>query len=136
MLERMEEEEEINFYEDEKWAYEESRRKCLKHLPCASFEEEGADKLQVQQEISRQHPTKVMFMGVVGKPNNQHNFDGKIAMIRISRPHTIQRDTYHHNFHHDHHVNNLIKTNWRELHIANLRVGLYGRIFECKIFPM
>jgi hypothetical protein len=41
-------------------------------------------------------------------------------MIRISRPHTLQRDSYHCNFHHDHHVNNLIKTNWQELHIDNL----------------
>jgi hypothetical protein len=61
-----------------------------------------------------------MFMGVVGKPNNQQNFDGKIAMIRISRPHTPQRDTYHHNFHHDRYVNQLMMDNWRELHIDNL----------------
>jgi hypothetical protein len=47
MLERIEEEEEINFYEDEKWAYEESQQKCLKYLPCANFEEAGADRLQV-----------------------------------------------------------------------------------------
>jgi hypothetical protein len=47
MLERLHEDEEINFYEDEKWAYEESGRKSLKHLPCADFEEEGVDRLQV-----------------------------------------------------------------------------------------
>ncbi len=59
-------------------------------------------------------------MGVVGNPNNQQNFDGKIAMIRISRPHTLQRDTYHRNFHHDRYVNQLIMDNWRELRIDNL----------------
>ncbi len=58
-------------------------------------------------------------MGVVGKLNNQQNFDGKITMIRKSRPHKLQRDTYYHNFRHDHHVNHLIKTNWQELHIDN-----------------
>ncbi len=30
---------------------------------------------------------------------------------------------YHHNFHHDYHANNLIKTNWRELHIDNLTLA-------------
>ena len=47
MLERLDEEEEINFYEDEKWAYEESGRKSLKYLPCANLKEEGADRLQI-----------------------------------------------------------------------------------------
>ncbi len=91
MLERLEEEEEVNFYEDEKWAYEESRRKSSKYLPCANFEEAGADRLQVRWDISKQHPTKAMFMEVVGTPNNQQNFDGKIAMKDKQTTYTTKR---------------------------------------------
>ncbi len=47
MLERLDDEEELNFYEDKKWAYAESGRKSVKHMPCADFEEEGADRLQI-----------------------------------------------------------------------------------------
>jgi hypothetical protein len=78
MLERIEEEEEITFYEDEKWAYEESKRKYLRHLPCADFKQQGVDRLQVRREISRQHPIKVMFMGVVGS-----QIKNKILMVRL-----------------------------------------------------
>ncbi len=39
MLERIEIEEEITFYKDEKWAYEESKRKYLKYLSCADFKQ-------------------------------------------------------------------------------------------------
>ncbi len=81
----------------------------MKHLPRADFEEEGADRIQVRRVISRSHPIKTMFMGVVFKRQPEHDFDGKITMKRVSRTRQLERDTYRGNrFHHDHNINQLI----------------------------
>jgi len=66
-----------------------------KHLPGSDFEEEGTDRVCVRRVISRTNPVKTMFMGVVFPPNPEHNFDGKIAIKRISRSRQLLRDTYH-----------------------------------------
>jgi hypothetical protein len=81
----------------------------MKHLPRADFEEEGADRIQVRKVISRSHPIKTMFMGVVFKPQPEHDFHGKITMKRVSRTRQLERDTYWSNrFHYDHDINQLI----------------------------
>jgi hypothetical protein len=63
-------------YLDEKWFYIFSRRKKSKHLPRADFEEEGADRLRVRRVISRSHPVKTMFMGVLTSPVAEQNLMG------------------------------------------------------------
>jgi hypothetical protein len=72
-------------YLDEAWNYLWSRRKKMKHLPRADFEEEGIDRVCVRRVLSRTNPVNTIFMGVVFPPNPEHNFDGKIAIKRISR---------------------------------------------------
>jgi hypothetical protein len=65
---------------DEAWKYLWSRRKKMKYLPRAPFEEQGVDRVQVRRVISRSYPVKVMFMGVVLPPNPEHNFDWKVTI--------------------------------------------------------
>ena len=59
-----------------------------------------------------------MFMGVVFQPQPEHDFNGKIAMKRISRSRQLERDTYRVNkFHYDYHINQLIMDgDWKNLH--------------------
>ncbi len=113
-------------FEDQAWKYLWSRRKKMKHLPRAPFEEQGADRVQVRRVISRSNPIKTMFMGVVFPPNPEHNFDGKITIKRVCRTRQLLRDTYRTTkFHNDHHVNQLLITgDWHqvyddEMYIAN-----------------
>jgi hypothetical protein len=54
-------------------------------MPWAAFEEEGVDQVKAKKVISRRHPVKTMFMAAITKPIEQYNFDGKIAILRLSR---------------------------------------------------
>ncbi len=105
-------------FEDEAWKYLWSRRKKMKHLPRAPFEEQGADRVQVRRVISRNNPIKTMFMGVVFPPNPEQNFDGKVTIKRVSRTRQLLRDTYRcTKFHNDYHVNQLlIAGDWRQVY--------------------
>ncbi len=90
---------------DEKWIYTTNRRRRLKLLPRAPFEEEGVDVLKYPKILSRRFPVKSMFMGVVGNPIPEHNFDGKIFFERISKKQKVVQCRSHKNFSHDVHVN-------------------------------
>ncbi len=104
-------------YLDEKWFYIFSCRKKSKHLPRADFEGEGADRLRIRRVISRSHPIKTMFMGVLTSPIPEQNFNGLLALKRLSRQEILRRGTYQYRFHIDHHVNWLIvEGGWRSLH--------------------
>jgi hypothetical protein len=50
------------------------------------LEPAGADKLFYPKATSRQFPVKVMYMGIVCRPNAEQNFDGKILLLRDSKP--------------------------------------------------
>ena len=103
-------------YLDEKWFYVFSRRKTMKDLPRAIFEEEGIDRIKVKKVISRRHPIKTMFMGVITKPDPQNNFDGKIAMVRLSKQEELGSPSHRYRFSKDHEINQQIKNgDWREL---------------------
>jgi len=107
-------------YLDEKWMYLNSRRKLLKFLPRAMFEADGVERLQIRKVISRRHPIKVMFMGVVTMPDEERDFDGKISMIRVSREKELDRDSHPTKFHDDRHINDQIKQGeWRMLYADN-----------------
>jgi hypothetical protein len=95
-------------YLDEKWFYHFSRRKKSKHLPRAEFEEEGADRMRVRRVISRRHPVKTMFMGVITQPQQENNFNGLLSMKRLSEQQILLRGTHRHRFHLDYDVNRLI----------------------------
>ena len=62
-------------------------------MPCAASEEEGADRVIAKKVISRHHPVKTMFMAAIIKPLEQYNFNGKIAIIRVSRQEQLLQDT-------------------------------------------
>jgi hypothetical protein len=77
-------------YLDEKWFYTHSHRRWLKHLPREVFESVGCDKLKVRKVISRRYALKVMFIGAVGEPEPEHDFDGKIFLERIAEERALQ----------------------------------------------
>ena len=61
---------------DEKWFYVTSRRKTIKRLPLQEGEEEGDDFIPQPKMRSRRFPIKSMFMGVVGRPRKDKEFNG------------------------------------------------------------
>ena len=104
-------------YLDEKWFYLFSHRKKSKHLPRAEFEEEGADRMRVRRVISRRHPVKTMFMGVITQPQRENNFNGLLSIKRLSEQQVLLRGTHRHRFHLDYDVNRLIvEGEWRRLY--------------------
>ena len=65
-----------------------------------------------------------MFMAAITKPLEQYNFDGKIAIIRVSRQEQLLQDTYQQKFHDDHDINQLILTgDWQRLYEDNYTVA-------------
>jgi len=97
-----------------------SRRKLLKFLLRAMFEADGVERLQIRKVISRRHPIKVMFMGVVTMPDEGRDFDGKISMIRVSKEKELEKDSWRPKFHDDPHINDQIKQGeWRMLYADN-----------------
>ena len=57
---------------EEKWFYKLNLRRKLKDLPLdPTLEPAGADKLFYPKAISQQFPVKVMYVGVVGRPNTE-----------------------------------------------------------------
>jgi hypothetical protein len=69
---------------DEKWFYPFSRRKNYKILPRQDGEAEDEDKVHYRTVVSRRNVSKVMYMGVVGKPVPEKGYDGKVFLKRIS----------------------------------------------------
>jgi hypothetical protein len=81
---------------DEKWFYKRNRRRKLKDLPLdANKEPAGADcrVYNPKAATSRQFPIKAMYIGVIGMPNAERIFDGKILLLRISRSKRLSRAT-------------------------------------------
>ena len=108
-------------YLDEKWFYTTNRRRRVKKLPRGPNEEEGVDIVPPQKVRSRHFPVKAMFMGVVGRPINEKNFDGKIHLERVSKTVEVTKLTAHQNFCDDVVVNCQIKQGgWRDLHVEGM----------------
>ena len=101
---------------DEKWFYCNSRRKSYKILNLQVGEQAGAADIPIRRVVSRQHPTKVMFMGVIGNPDQEHGFDGKIEIVRISEPYQVKKTSYRQTISFDRVVNQALKDGeWRGL---------------------
>ena len=78
---------------DEKWFYTTSRRRTMKVLPMvAGFEDEMQIPTYNRPKIrSRRYPVKVMYLGVVACPLDEHDFDGRIFLKRVSRRRKVTR---------------------------------------------
>jgi hypothetical protein len=50
----------------------------------ANFEAEGAGRIRVRV-VSRSHPVKTMFMGVITQPNEERNVSGLVSLKRLSK---------------------------------------------------
>ena len=101
---------------DEKWMYTTSRRKKLKILPPADFEDPEEVAIKQPKTRNRRFPCKVMYMGVVAPPSIKHYFDGKILLKRISREKVQKIDSFHQRFTNSYITNTLIREGqWRSL---------------------
>ena len=90
---------------DEKWFYTTNRRRQLKHLPKAPWEEEGIDRL-----------VKVMYLGVVARPRENFDFDGRVYLECVSKKKVITKETTHTRFTDDVIMNADLRQNgWRRL---------------------
>ena len=97
-----------------------------KYLTWADFENYGVDAVHVRKVISHCHPAKCMFIGAVTKPIEQHNFDGKIYIKRISIHKTLTRASYSKSFHISQLVNNQLKGgNWHHLYLPNANFNFH-----------
>jgi hypothetical protein len=70
---------------DEKWFYVRSRRKKVKVLPWIEGEDIKYATPAPIRNVNRRHATKIMYMGVVAAPVREHDFNGKIALVRVSK---------------------------------------------------
>ena len=90
---------------DEKWFYTTNRRRKIKKIPLRQHETVGDDFLLLPKMRSRRFPVKSMFMGVIARPREDRNFDGKILLERVSEEKTLTRNSTNQNFSVDLNVN-------------------------------
>jgi len=48
----------------------------------------------MERESSRRHATKVMVLGVIAEPDEEHGFDGKVYFTRVAKMKTLKKATY------------------------------------------
>ena len=83
-------------------------------IPQQHWEKDSDAHLPSPSVRSRRYVTKVMFMGIIARPNRKENFDGKIFLKRVSRDKIAQRKSEHQKFVPDGNLNELIKSgDWR-----------------------
>ena len=103
-------------YLDEKWFYTTSRRKKVKVLPRAPFETEEEAYVPMPRLRSRRFPTKVMVQGIVACPIEEHDFDGKIYLERVSESYHSTRNSFNQNISKYYEVNYELKNGgWKDL---------------------
>lgn len=90
---------------DEKWFYTTCRRKLMKVLPREESELSPVVYKRPQMR-NRRFPIKVMYLGVVACPVEEHGFDGKVFLKRVSKRKTVARASRNKNFCADSNVNN------------------------------
>ena len=110
---------------DEKWFYirtNRSRRKFLARQPDESADavpDESADAVPYRpprrRTKSRRFRTKIMYLGVVGKPDPTHDFPGKVCLIRVAVSKTATAHSTTENFSPDIERNKGIVDGWRAL---------------------
>ena len=105
---------------DEKWFYTTSRRRKLKILPCAEFEEPEVVEAQMPKLWNRRFPLKVMLFGVTDPPDESRNFDGKILMKQVCEQYLTSKNSYNLHVATQYELNYELKRNkWRNLFGVN-----------------
>jgi len=100
---------------DEKWFYIRTLRAKRKWLPPLPWE----DPLVIRprparrKTKSRRFRTKIMYLGVVGKPMPQHNFCGKVCLERVAETKVAEKLSSHENFSDEIARCAAIKAGWR-----------------------
>ena len=101
---------------DEKWMYTTSRRKKLKILPPAAWEDPQEVEVLFPKIRNRRFPCKVMYLGVIAPPAPEYNFEGKIMLKRISKDRVQQINSFNTKVSDSQVVNSLISSgDWRNL---------------------
>jgi len=74
---------------------------------------------------SRRYPCKVMYLGVVARPNADKGFNGRIMLKRVAREEEVKKRSRNHNFSPDAKVNDAIKngTDWHDLYVEDITAG-------------
>eukprot|EP00957_Ditylum_brightwellii_P173552 13214018-Ditylum_brightwellii.AAC.1 len=68
-----------------KWFYTTNRRRRIKFLPPGQGKDPASVLLKHPKMISRQHPVKVMYLGVVASPNDEKGFGRKVLMKQVCK---------------------------------------------------
>ena len=93
----------------------------MKVLPKAEHEPREP-KYRKPKMRSRRYPVKVMYLGVVANPQEEHNFDGRVYLKRVSNQVTTTRRSTNQRFSDDIDVNTaLMKGEWTEVVTNNMR---------------
>ena len=101
---------------DEKWIYTTSRRKKLKILPPAEWEDKNEVEVTFPKICNRRFPCKVMYMGVIAPPEPRYRFEGKIMLKRISREKIQKSNSFHSRITDSYVTNKLIKDGqWKSI---------------------
>ena len=96
--------------------YTTSRRKKVKVLPRAPFETNEEAYVPMPRLCSRPFPTKVMVQGIVACPIEEHDFDGKIYLERVSESYHSTRNSFNQNISKYYEVNYELKNGgWKDL---------------------
>ena len=108
---------------DEKWFYTTSRRKQIKQLP-KSLAENQEPKYVAPKIRSCQFPVKVMYLGVVAAPQDEHEFSGRVFLKRVSKCEVQKRASRNQRFSVDVLINESLKNgSWRNLVVEDQQVG-------------
>ena len=118
-------------YLDEKWFYTTSRRRKLKLLPLSEEEDKDPNLAMIMASEnspkirSRRYPCKVMYLGVVARPNADKGFNGRIMIKRVAREEEVKKRSRNQNFSPDVKVNEAIKsgTDWHDLYVEDITAG-------------
>ena len=101
---------------DDKWFYTTSRRKKIKILPRAEFENEEDAFMSMPKLRNRRHALKVMFLSIIAKPELKHGFDGKILLKRVSEIIPSAKTSYNQKFSDEYEINHALKAGeWKNL---------------------
>jgi len=94
---------------DEKWFYTTNRRRKIKELPEGPYERDKNIDTSHPKILSCRFPVKSMILGVVARPQNSKNFNGKILLETISKQEKVKIKSTHQNFNDDVIINTQLK---------------------------
>ena len=72
-----------------------------------------------------------MFLGVIGRPRPEHNFDGKILLEMISKKSEVTQQRANQNFSDDALINSHVKDGqWKSLYVGGMICGELKKVVE------